>query len=364
MFAKIFRPAILTSCLVSSLFAQIIDPTATYKIVSKSSGKVLDVANFSLNNGGYLHQWDYVGGKNQQWQILPLSNGIYKIVSVASGRVIDVEGPSNNNGATIHQWDWKNTYSQQWKLEGVRTGANQVSYKIINGQSGKVIDVSNNSTANGARIHQWDYVGNSNQLWSIEKVVIPFSFKWAFEDQYSDNFWNFSWTENPNGYEFLTANQYGNIQMSSDNVYAGRNAVKFWCNHNVPGFVKFFLPSSTDGNGFAAHDDLEAHEYAKDLSKANFLRFFIKGNTGTNFTISITPPANYFTYEPYCVQLSQFTTNVNWNTWTEVKIPMSLLTTGGIVNANGVGTVGFQLGSSTNALGYSCFFVDNIEFIE
>jgi hypothetical protein len=42
------------------------------------------------------------------------------------------------------------------------------SYRTISAvHSGKVLDVRDISTANGARIQQWDYVGGDNQKWEL-----------------------------------------------------------------------------------------------------------------------------------------------------------------------------------------------------
>lgn len=43
----------------------------------------------------------------------------------------------------------------------------QQKYKIVNALSGKVLDVSGLSTANGARIWQWDWLNGLNQQWTI-----------------------------------------------------------------------------------------------------------------------------------------------------------------------------------------------------
>jgi len=41
-----------------------------YKIVSRNSGKVLDVYQASVNDGGTIVQWTDNGGTNQLWQLV------------------------------------------------------------------------------------------------------------------------------------------------------------------------------------------------------------------------------------------------------------------------------------------------------
>jgi hypothetical protein len=44
-----------------------------YKIVSRSSGKVLDVPGASTANGAIIEQWTDNGGQNQQWSLVQVS---------------------------------------------------------------------------------------------------------------------------------------------------------------------------------------------------------------------------------------------------------------------------------------------------
>ena len=46
--------------------------SVNYRIVSKYSGKVLDVLGVSQANGALIQQYDYLGGANQQWQLVPV----------------------------------------------------------------------------------------------------------------------------------------------------------------------------------------------------------------------------------------------------------------------------------------------------
>ena len=40
-----------------------------YVIISKNSGKAMEVANFGTQNGDKIQQWDYGNGASQQWII-------------------------------------------------------------------------------------------------------------------------------------------------------------------------------------------------------------------------------------------------------------------------------------------------------
>jgi arabinan endo-1,5-alpha-L-arabinosidase len=42
-------------------------------IASRFSGKALDLYGLNTNNGAQVQLWTYWGGKNQQWQLVPIT---------------------------------------------------------------------------------------------------------------------------------------------------------------------------------------------------------------------------------------------------------------------------------------------------
>jgi len=82
-----------------------------------------------------------------------------------SGKVLDDTGWSTANGTTIEQWDRGNGQAnQQWSMAPTGDGY----YYIQNRFSGKVLDDTGWSTANGTTIEQWDQGnGQANQQWSL-----------------------------------------------------------------------------------------------------------------------------------------------------------------------------------------------------
>ncbi|MGL1934486.1 MAG: RICIN domain-containing protein [Fibrobacterales bacterium] len=139
------------------------NPEATYALISRSSGRALEVDTQSAQwNGGYIQIWDYYGGDNQLWNIIPTEAG-YKLINNRSGKALDVAGLATYNGGTIHQWDYVGGQNQQWNFTHQGDG----SYSIVNLLSGKAVDVKDNGTWNGNAIQQWDFHGNDNQKWDI-----------------------------------------------------------------------------------------------------------------------------------------------------------------------------------------------------
>jgi V8-like Glu-specific endopeptidase len=137
-------------------------------LIAVHSGKALDVAAISTDNGAEIVQWDFWGGLNQRFYPERLEDGTYRFVADHSGKVIDVEDYSQANGARIHQWDWHGGPNQRFRLEPVLSPLAPIptgEYRIVAVHSGKVLDVSGISNANGAAVVQWDWVNGPNQRW-------------------------------------------------------------------------------------------------------------------------------------------------------------------------------------------------------
>ncbi|MEH0153304.1 carbohydrate-binding protein [Limibacter armeniacum] len=98
----------------------------------------------------------------------PTSSGIisgatYRLVNRLSGKSLDVQDVSTANGARIQQWDWSSGQNQQWIVTSVGGGY----YSLSALHSGKALDVVDVSQANGAEIQQWDWSSGDNQKWQF-----------------------------------------------------------------------------------------------------------------------------------------------------------------------------------------------------
>jgi len=135
-----------------------------YKLINRNSGKALDIAWGSQDNGANILQYTYNGYSNQKWYLEPTGDGYYYIKSVATGKVVDVSGKSKSNGGDVIQWQKNYGTNQQWKIESTGDGY----YKLINRNSGLALDVSGRTTADNGDVIQWSYSGGWNQQWKIE----------------------------------------------------------------------------------------------------------------------------------------------------------------------------------------------------
>ncbi|MGN7165379.1 RICIN domain-containing protein [Paenibacillus cellulositrophicus] len=87
----------------------------------------------------------------------------YKIVNRGSGKVLDISDGSTAKGGDVIQWTDSSSASQTWGIADAGAGY----YKIINQNSRLLLDVSQASAADGANVIQWEENGGYNQHWSI-----------------------------------------------------------------------------------------------------------------------------------------------------------------------------------------------------
>ncbi|MBO3751255.1 endo-1,4-beta-xylanase [Streptosporangiaceae bacterium NEAU-GS5] len=86
----------------------------------------------------------------------PPSGSTSAIRGVGSGRCLDVTGASQANGAQVEIWDCNGQSNQQW------TSTSSSELRVY---GGKCLDVNGRGTADGTSVIIWDCNGQSNQQW-------------------------------------------------------------------------------------------------------------------------------------------------------------------------------------------------------
>ncbi len=123
-------------------------------------------------NKSYSGQWlkdngDYLttaSNANVYWKVR--WDGYYTITSKKSGKVVDVTNASTADGANIQQYQFNGNDAQFLRLEPAGNGY----YFIISRKSGKVLDVEGSSTADSANVCQWTKHDGDNQKWKLEEA--------------------------------------------------------------------------------------------------------------------------------------------------------------------------------------------------
>jgi alpha-L-fucosidase len=95
-----------------------------------------------------------------------LFSGYYRLVNRNSGQVLDINGASTADGGAAIQWPSTGGWNQYWQL----LPNDDASYKLVCRNSGKLFEVPGSSTTNGTPLDQWTDTASSNQWWKLVSV--------------------------------------------------------------------------------------------------------------------------------------------------------------------------------------------------
>lgn len=108
---------------------------------------------------------------NQQWCIVPIAGkpGDYRIVNRATGADLDVFWISTADDAVVGTCGWNGGTNQVWSLPALGNS----TFKVINRNSGKLLQVSDGRAPSGTGLTQKSDVGgaNNNQQWIIVQYL-------------------------------------------------------------------------------------------------------------------------------------------------------------------------------------------------
>ncbi|MER7768620.1 RICIN domain-containing protein [Kitasatospora sp. NPDC096140] len=140
-------------------------PTSS-TVVNANSGKCLEIADWSTDNGAPARQWDCTGGANQRWDYVPDSGG-FRLVNRNSGKCLEIADWSRDNGAPARQWDCTGGWNQHWNYAGSIGSRNELG--LVNLNSAFLLEIADWRTDNGAPARQWQSsttgVCQGNQAW-------------------------------------------------------------------------------------------------------------------------------------------------------------------------------------------------------
>jgi hypothetical protein len=136
-----------------------------YLIVGKYSGKCVDESCSDI--GCKIHQWECHGGLNQRWRIISQDDGSVSLKSLSTGRIMDIAGVSQDNGAITHAWDYIGANNQKMWIES--SGGGYFRLKFLH--SNKCLDIVPTND-NGARIGQWDCADVPQQRFSFMLIEV------------------------------------------------------------------------------------------------------------------------------------------------------------------------------------------------
>jgi Ricin-type beta-trefoil lectin domain-like len=174
---------------ISSLLCPERDAIQPVTIINKLSGKALEAENASINQCARIHQVTRSGEPNQQWLIKPakltkhhvIPAKIYRevhrgwpsflrfaipsylVIAVHSGLCLDILNGSMENGGALMQSPITGQSTHLWAFARDQQGYNF----IVNLDSGKVLDVVDNSLNNFATVKPFQFNGTDSQRWQV-----------------------------------------------------------------------------------------------------------------------------------------------------------------------------------------------------
>ena len=143
-------------------------PNGTYTIVAANSGKCVDVTAAGTASGTNVQQYSCNGTNAQVWTVTNTGSGWYGLVNPHANKSMDVSGNSTADGANVQIWTSNGTGAQSFAIK--RVDGNY--FNIINQTSGMCVDVAGGSTADGANVQQWSCNGNPQQRYQFIPTTI------------------------------------------------------------------------------------------------------------------------------------------------------------------------------------------------
>lgn len=137
-----------------------------YAIANRNSGKVMEVADASLENLAPVDINTYDAGSNQMWTITPIGGGYYTFVNANSGQYADMLNFSTSPGGTVDQYPGGGNFAEQWYFQYLSNGW----FNIRQANSGLYLEVPGNTTNSGVQLDQMFSTGSLNQQWRLVPV--------------------------------------------------------------------------------------------------------------------------------------------------------------------------------------------------
>jgi hypothetical protein len=143
-------------------------PEGVYQILSETNGSAIAIEGNYTNvaNGQKAQLARSNGNLNQQFRFSKQSDGTYQIQALSSGKSLEIADFSKNDNAAVQQWKTSEDADNQ-KFIVIPT-AEEGKYKIYSHFSEKIIEAA--SAGSSALIRQTGNLNSSNALWRLNPV--------------------------------------------------------------------------------------------------------------------------------------------------------------------------------------------------
>jgi hypothetical protein len=157
-------------------------PAGLYTLTALHSSQCMEVAGAGLALGANLQQGVCdPAALHQQWYLAPVGDGVFKLINHNSGKVLEVAGGSSSDRANIQQYDYVAGSNQQWRLLAHTDG----SYQLVAVHSSKCVDVVDSGAATGVNLQQAPCTANTNQRFLLSALPLASDGVYTLSTQHS-----------------------------------------------------------------------------------------------------------------------------------------------------------------------------------
>ena len=83
--------------------AQTVITEGKFYTISAANGKVVEVADYNIDNGAKIQLWDNANAEWQQWNFVAAGDGVYRIQNRFTAKMLDLDMGGVSDGTRVHQ---------------------------------------------------------------------------------------------------------------------------------------------------------------------------------------------------------------------------------------------------------------------
>jgi hypothetical protein len=144
-----------------------LDDGASYQMISISTGKPIGTSQKSTSNGTTVVNNPTSRSAGPWWRFVAAGDGSYRVLDAEADRALDLVGNSTSDGVKAIVWSYVGQTDQEWRVEASGSG-----YRLVARHSGKCLHVPSSTT--GVQLVQSTCNGGTNQQFRLLKKAHVF----------------------------------------------------------------------------------------------------------------------------------------------------------------------------------------------
>ena len=129
--------------------------------VTMDDGESIFTTSTPVQSNG-IARWE-VGNQHLADVSSNVTSGNWYLVNRNSGKYLEVANDSTADGGFVSEFTNTGSNAQKWRFESTNNGY----YRIVNVNSGKYLEVQNNYVSDNRIIQQWSNTSSANQEWRV-----------------------------------------------------------------------------------------------------------------------------------------------------------------------------------------------------